>query len=113
MFEPIRTASETFQKMGKGNCDAALRSYGELNDGFKAIAAELADYSKAALVDATRTLEQLAGAQSFQHAIEIQLDYASRAYNAWVAEASKLSDIYALLARDAYKPVEHALTRTA
>jgi len=34
MFEPFQKASEDFQKMGKDNYDAVLRSYGELNKGF-------------------------------------------------------------------------------
>jgi hypothetical protein len=31
---------------------------------------------------------------------------AKKAYDAWVAEASKLSEIYVGVARDAYKPIE-------
>ena len=39
MFEPIQKATDDFQKMGKDNYDAVLRSYGELNKGFQAIGA--------------------------------------------------------------------------
>ena len=72
MFEPFQQASEQFQKMGKDNYDAVLRSYGELNKGFQAIGARVTDYSKRAFEDATRAFEQLVGAKSFEHAIEIQ-----------------------------------------
>ena len=41
MFEPFQKAGEQFQKIGKDNFDAAVRSYGELNKGLQAISAKL------------------------------------------------------------------------
>jgi hypothetical protein len=113
MYEPIQKVSEEFQKMGKDNYDAVLRSYGELNKGLQAIGARVTDYSKRAFEDATRAFEQLIGAKSFEHAIEIQSQYAKKAYDTWVAEASKLGEMYAAVARDAYKPVEKAVAKRA
>lgn len=113
MIEPIQKATEDFQKATKGNYDAVLRSYGELNKGFQAIGARMTDYSKRAFEDATRAFEQLIGAKSFEHAIEIQSQYAKKAYDSWVAEASKLGEMYAAVARDAYKPVEKAVAKRA
>jgi phasin family protein len=113
MFEPFQKASEGFQKIGKDNYDAVLRSYGELNKGFQAIGARVTDYSKRAFEDATRAFEQLAGSKSLEQAIEIQSQYAKKAYDTWVSEASKLSEMYAAVARDAYKPVEQAVAKRA
>jgi hypothetical protein len=113
MLEPFQKANEEFQKMGKDNYDAVLRSYGELSKSFQAIGARVTDYSKRAFEDATRAFEQLVGAKSFEHAIEIQSQYAKKAYDTWVAEASKLGEMYATVARDAYKPVEKAVTKRA
>jgi hypothetical protein len=111
MIEPLQKANEDFQKMGKDNYDAVLRSYSELNKGFQAIGARVTDYSKRAFEDATRAFEQLVGAKSFEHAIEIQSQYAKKAYDTWVAEVSKLGEMYAAVARDAYKPVEKAVAK--
>jgi len=113
MFEPIQKASEELQKMGKANFDAVVRSYGELNKGFQALGARVTDYSKRAFDDATRAFEQLMGSKSLEQALEVQSQYAKKAYDAWVAEASKLSEMYVGLARDAYKPVEKAMTKRA
>ena len=104
MLEPFQKASDDFQKMGKDNYDVVLRSYSELNKGFQAIAARVTDYSKKAFEDATRAFERMAGAKSFESVIEIQSQYAKKAYDTWVAEASKLGEMYAAVARDAYKP---------
>jgi phasin family protein len=102
---------EEFQKVGKDGFDAAVRSFGEVNKGFQAIAAEFTDYSKKAFEDSTRAFEQLIGAKSIEQAIEIQSQYAKKAYDAYVAEVSKLGEMYVGLAKDAYKPVEAAFTK--
>jgi hypothetical protein len=102
---------EEFQKVGKDGFDAAVRSFGEMNKGFQAIAARVTDYSKKAFEDATRAFEQLVGAKSIESVIEIQSQYAKKAYDTWVAEASKLGEMYAAVARDAYKPVEKAVAK--
>ena len=90
-----------------------MRSYGELNKGFQAITANVTDYSKNAFEDATRAFEQLAGSKSVEQAIQIQSQYAKKAYDTWLASASRLSEMYVGMARDAYKPVEQAVAKRA
>lgn len=102
---------EDFQKVGKDGLDAAVKSFGEVNKGFQAIAAEVTDYSKKAFEDGTRAFEQLIGAKSVEQAVQIQSQYAKKAYESYIAEASKLGEMYAGLARDAYKPVEVAYNK--
>jgi phasin protein len=70
-----------------------------------------AEWLARAFEDGTRAFEQLVGAKSFEHAIEVQSQYAKKAYDTWVAEASKLGEMYEAVARDAYKPVEKAVTK--
>ncbi len=50
-------------------------------------------------------------AKSMEQAVEIQSQYAKKAYDDWIAEASKLTDMYADMARGAYRPVEQAVAR--
>ena len=111
MLEPFHNATDDFQKMGKENYDAMLRSYGELTKGFQAIATSMTDYSKRAFEEASRTFERLIGAKSPEHAFEIQSQYAKKAYDNWMAEASKIGEMYAAAARDAYKPVEQTVAK--
>jgi hypothetical protein len=104
---------EEFQKVGKDGFDAYVRSFGEMNKGFQAIAAEVTDYSKKAFEDSTRAFEQLVGAKSVEQAIEIQSQFAKKAYDTYMAEMSKIGEMYVGLAKDAYKPVEAAMTKKA
>jgi phasin family protein len=113
MLEPMQKASEDFQKMGKDNYDAIVRSYGELNRGFQAIASRWTDFSKRSFEDSTRAWEQMIGAKSIEQAFEIQTNYVKKAYDNWMAEMSKIGEMYSSAARDAYKPVEQAMAKKA
>jgi len=104
---------EEFQKLGKDNFDATVKSFGEVNKGFQAIAAEWTDYTKKAFEESTATFEKLVGAKSLEQAMEIQTAYAKKAYDDYVGEVSKISEMYADLAKGAYKPVENAIAKKA
>jgi hypothetical protein len=107
----VQKYGEEFQRVGKDGYDAAVRSFGEVNKCLQAIAGEVTDYSKKSFEDGTRAFEQLLGAKSFEQVIEIQSQYARMAYEAYVAELSKLGEMYAGLTRNAYKPVEQAAAK--
>jgi len=111
MNDQIQNVTEDFQKAGKANYDAALRSYGEVAKSFQAIGSQVTDYSKRAFEDAHRAFEQLASAKSLEQAFEIQSRYAKTAYDNWMAQASKIGEMYAAAAREAYKPVEQAVAK--
>jgi hypothetical protein len=109
----VQRYGEEFQRAGKDGFDASVRSLGEVSKGFQAIAATVADYSKKAFEDSTRAFEQLMGVKSFEQAWEIQSQYAKKAFDAYVTQASKLGEMYVDLARNAYRPVEQAAAKTA
>ncbi len=94
------------QKFGKENVEATLKSFGALSKAGQAIAAEVADYSKKSFEDGTKVWEKLLGAKSLDKAIEIQSDYAKTALEGFVAQASKIGELYADLAKEAYRPFE-------
>jgi hypothetical protein len=102
---------EDFQQAGKDNMDSALKSWGALSKGTQAIASEVADYSKKAFEDGTTALEKLFGVKSFDKAIEVQTEFVKTAYEGFVAEASKIGELYADLAKEAYKPFETMMAK--
>jgi hypothetical protein len=101
-----------YQKAAATGLDAASRSFGEANQRFQALAAEMMEYSKGAFDDAMRTWAQLIGVRSLEQAIQIQSDYAKRVYENHMAELSKLGEMCAGMMRDASKPVEDARRRS-
>lgn len=100
---------DELQKMSKTNFDAAVKSFGEVNKGLQALATEMTDYSKKAMKDGTVAFEKLSSARSLEQAIEIQTEYAKKAYEDYVAELAKIGELYTGLANGAYKPVEKAM----
>jgi hypothetical protein len=94
------------QKLSKDNMDVAMKSFGAVSKGFQAIATEVADYSKKSFEDGTAAMEKLFGAKTLEKAVEVQSDYVRGAYEGFVAEATKLGELYADLAKESYKPFE-------
>jgi hypothetical protein len=97
---------DEFQQLGKDNVDATLKSFGALSRSMQAIAVEWADYSKKVFEQSTAATERLIGAKSLDKAFEVQSDYVKSSYEGFVAEATKLGELYVDLAKEAYKPFE-------
>src|SRR5262245_7713890 len=109
----VQRFGEEFQRASKESFDASVRSLAERNNGLQAIGTTIADYSITAFEDGTRAWEQLIGVKSVEQAWEIQSRYTKKAFDAYVAHASKLSEMYVDLARNAYRPVEQATAKAA
>jgi hypothetical protein len=103
---------DEFQKFGKDNMDSTLKAWGHMSKGVQAIAAETADYSKKSFEEGSAALEKLLGARSFEKAVEIQTAYAKTAYEGFVAQATKLGELYADMAKESYKPFESFVGKT-
>jgi hypothetical protein len=99
------------QGFGKEQLEAATTAAGQLAKDLQAIAVETTDYSKKSLETGSAYVEKLLGVKSFDSAIQIQSEFAKTSYASFIAEATKLSELYANLARDAFKPVETAIAK--
>jgi phasin family protein len=97
---------DDMQKLGQDNMDATLKSFGAVSKGVQAIAVEFADYSKKSFDEGTAAIEKLFGAKTIEKAIEVQSDFVKSTYEGFVAEATKLGELYADLAKESYKPFE-------
>jgi phasin family protein len=105
--------TEEMQKMGKDSMESMMSSLGAWTKNAQAIAAEITDYSKKSVEDSAAAWERLLGAKTLEKAVEIQSDYLKSSYEDFVAEATKLGELYADFAKDAYKPFEGALARAS
>jgi phasin family protein len=104
---------EDIQKLGKDNVDVAMKQFGTVSKGWQAIATEFTDYSKKSFEDGSAALEKLFGAKTLEKAIEVQSDYAKAAYEGFVAQTTKLGELYTDLAKESYKPLEGMLAKVA
>lgn len=97
---------ESFQKLGKDNVEAALKTFGAVTKGAQAIAAESADYAKKSFDQGTAALEKLAGVKTLDKALEVQTDYVKSSYESLVAQSTKMGELYANLAKEAARSYE-------
>jgi len=102
----VDALGEAYQTLSRNGFEATFHSFGEVNKGFQVLAAEVADYSKRVFDDGMHAWEQLLGVKSFDQAIKIHSEYAKTAYEKHIAELSKLGEMYAGMARNAYTSVE-------
>ncbi len=107
------TSEEKMAKFGKGGIDMAANSFGGWAKGAQAIAMEIADYSKRAAESSATAWEKLMGARSLESALQVQSQYMKSSYEDFVAEATKLGELYVDLAREAYTGFEGALARAS
>lgn len=99
---------DDLQKIGKDNMDIAMKSFSAVSKGMQAIAAEVADYNKKSFEDGSAAIEKLVGAKSLDKAIEVQTEFVRSSYEGMVGELTKIGEMYADVAKEAYKPYESA-----
>jgi hypothetical protein len=92
--------------------EATAASVKVFNNKILAIAAEVTDYSKQSLDKRLAFVEKLLGAKSLDSMIRIQSEYAKTSIESFVAESTKLGELYSDLAKVAFKPVEVAIANT-
>jgi hypothetical protein len=95
---------EEVQQFGKENVDAAMKSFGACSKSMQAIAVELADYSKRVFEQGTAATEKLMGVKSLDKAFEVQSDFVRNSYEGFVAQATKLGELYAISPRRLTSP---------
>ncbi len=102
---------EEFQNYGKEQFDAAVASAGTCTKSLQAIAAAYGDYTKKSFEEGSAFIEKLAGVRSLDKALEVQTSYAKSAYETFVAESTKIGELYKDFAKEAYKPFEGFLAK--
>lgn len=99
MFKPFDNA-QMF------NNDALSSAANAWTRGLQAIAQETADYSRKFMEKGAEVMEQALQVKSFDKAVELQQGYARDSYESFVAQATKIGEIYTATAKEAFKPFE-------
>ena len=102
---------DEMNKLGKDSMELAMNSFGAWSKTAQAIAAEVADYSKKSVEGSAAHWEKLIGTKSVEKALEVQTEYLKSSYEGFVAEATKLGELYVDFAKEAYKPYESAFAK--
>jgi len=100
---------QNMQQVGQQNVDAAVQGLTEVNKGVQAIGVAMSEYAKRTMERNTEVAGRLAGARSVEQFMEIQSEHIRSAYEEYMAETSRIGNIYAEMAHDMFKPFERML----
>lgn len=90
--------------------DAATSEASSVTTIVQAIVSEATDYAKKSL-DASRIfVENLVSAKSLHTVIEIHSEYAKTSCAAFLAQATKMGELYSNLAKASFKPIGQTIT---
>jgi phasin family protein len=109
------TLKEGFEKAAKGydriisltkdNSEALLKSANVASKGVETINSEVLAFSRKRMEDGVTAAKAIFGAKSFNEAIELQAEYVRTAFEAHLAQFSRLSQIAVETAKGAAEPI--------
>ncbi len=89
---------------GKETAEAVMQSATVAGKGVESINSEIYSYSKQSIEDTVAATKAVMGSKSVHEAFEFQTDFAKSAFEAYVAELSKLSELTTAAAKDSFAP---------
>ena len=99
---------DNVQQLGKEQFEAVSAAAAAVTKGWQSIAAETTDYSKKSFEKSRVLAEKLIAVKKIDEAFQLQSDFAKSAYEDFIAEATKLGELYTSIAKEAFKPIESA-----
>lgn len=103
--------TDTIQKMSHDQISTIQAMGGAVAKGAQQITTEATDYSKKTMEQGSAVAEKMLGAKSLEALVQIQSEYMKTAMESFVAQSNKMTEIYAAIAKDAFKPVETAVAK--
>ena len=103
-FETVTKGFEQFTTFGKGNVEAYMQAATVFAKTVERVNGEVFNFSKQQVEDGVAAFKAVSGAKSFHEAWELQTDFAKSALDAYVAQATKLNDLWMDAAKQAAEP---------
>ena len=121
--ETQKTMEEGVEKMTKGienaaafgqdNVEAVVTSSKIATKAAESMGAEIAAYSKKAYEDSMAAAKELTACKSVSEFVEKQTEFGKTSIEGFVAEATKLNEMYAAAAKEAFAPLNARFTAAA
>jgi hypothetical protein len=102
---------DDFQKTAKDNMDATVKAFGLYAKNAQTIATETADYAKKSYEANAAHVEKLFAVKTLDKAVELNTEFAKAAYEGFVAQSTRIGNLYADFAKEAMRPVEAAFAK--
>jgi phasin family protein len=89
---------------GKETAEAVMKSATVAGKSVESINSELYSFSKQSIEDSVAATKAVMGSKSVHEAFEFQTDFAKSAFEAYVAELSKISELATNATKDTFAP---------
>jgi len=94
----------------KKNLEAVVASVTAATKGAETLGASAIAYSKKSLETQVAAAKTLAGAKSVQEVVELQTSFAKSAFEAYIAEVTKMSETVAASVKESLSPINERVT---
>jgi phasin family protein len=105
-FEKAVKNYDQFLGYGKETVEAYSKAANVAGKGAETVHNELYAYSKQAIEDSIAATKAVMGAKSVQEAFELQTSFAKTAFEAYVGEMTKMSDLFSSLTKETFEPIQ-------
>ena len=95
---------DAFVGYGKETADAVTKSATVAGKGIESINSEIYSFSKQSIEEAVAATKAVLGSKSVHEAFEFQTDYAKTAFEAYVGELTKISELATTATKDTFAP---------
>jgi phasin family protein len=95
---------------GKKNLEALVASATAAQKGAEALSAQTLAYSKKSWEDGVAAAQSLSAARSVQELVELQTTWAKTATETYLAEVTKMADVFTASVKDSFKPINERVT---
>ena len=104
-METWTKAMERFSGFGKENVEAYMKATTAVTKAFERINGEVVSFSKQQVEDGVAAFKAVSSAKSVHEAWEVQTDFAKSALDSYIAQATKINDLWMDAAKQAVEPM--------
>src|SRR5215467_12766325 len=105
-FEKAVKNYDQFMGYDKDTVEAYVKSANAAGKGAETLHNEIYAYSKQSIEDTIAATKALMGSKSVHEAFELQTDFAKTAFDAYVGEMTKITELFTATAKEAFEPLQ-------
>lgn len=105
-FDKAVKGYDKFLGLGKENLEAVVAAATVAGKGVETIHNETYAFSKQSIEDAVAATKAVLASKSAHEAFELQTDFAKSAFDHYVSQVTKMNEIFAATAKEAFSPLQ-------
>ncbi|MGH6870601.1 MAG: phasin family protein [Rhizomicrobium sp.] len=105
-FEKAVKNYDHFVGYGKETVEAYLKAANVAGKGLETLHSEIYGFSKQSIEDSMAATKAVLGSKSVHEAFELQTDFAKTAFDAYVGQMTRLTEIFTATTKEAFEPIQ-------